>query len=94
MTITSLDFVGINKDFQNFVALITETVSARAGTESRTVDVQELLKYTPPAEVSAAKPYTNLEEALGDVIASIRYLALFVPLCSLIASKCIHLVRF
>jgi elongation factor Ts len=66
------DFVSINKDFQKFVAMLTETVSACSSPSSHSVEVANLLKYTPPSSVHTSKQYSNLEEALGDVIASIR----------------------
>lgn len=53
--------------------MITETVSACTPTTStQVVDVPSLLKLTPPSSVHTTKSYSNLEEALGDVIASIR----------------------
>lgn len=53
--------------------MLTETVSAcTTSSTSQAVEVPNLLKFTPPSSVHTTKPYSNLEEALGDVIASIR----------------------
>lgn len=53
--------------------MLTETVSASvSSTSTQAVEVPTLLKFTPPPSVHCTKPYANLEEALGDVIASIR----------------------
>lgn len=66
-----------NKDFQAFVALLAETVSRAGGKTSRDVSVAEVLTFQPPAahhsaEGSEVKNYKTVEEALGDVVSSIR----------------------
>ena len=61
-----LDFVSMNKDFQAFVALVSETIKTQY-TKPGPVAVDELLK------VQLAGKSSTLQDALGDIISSIRY---------------------
>jgi hypothetical protein len=64
--------VSINKDFQSFVSLVAQSISEHAGSQHRMIDIQEILKYKPNKPNHKNKLYGNIEEALGDIIASIR----------------------
>lgn len=59
-----------NKDFQQFVALLAETVSYHGGKSSRDIALSELLTFQPVN--NKLKNFNTVEEALGDVVASIR----------------------
>lgn len=61
-----LDFVSMNKDFQAFVALVSETIKTQY-TKPGPVAVDELLK------IQLAGKSSTLQDALGDIISSIRY---------------------
>lgn len=67
-----------NKDFQSFVALLAATVSHHAGSQHRDhIELSEILAYKPVSEEATqnngeSKVYATVEEALGDVVSSIR----------------------
>lgn len=71
MLICGVDFVSINKDFQKFVAMVCETVSAN-NDESHTVKIPSLLQMQPVVPGQGGKTYSTVEQALGDLVASIR----------------------
>jgi len=61
----SADFVSMNKDFQAFVALVSNTIRDQCN-KPGPVAVDELLK------VKVANGSGTLQDALGDIISSIR----------------------
>lgn len=71
------DFVKRNKDFQTFVGLLADTVLRSGGSDSRELTIAEVLAFRPPRDhVSVtggeAKAFDSIEDALGDIAASIR----------------------
>lgn len=61
---SALDFVSMNKDFQAFVTLVSNTISEQCNKEGP-VSIPDLMK----AKVTAS---TTLQDSLGDIISSIR----------------------
>lgn len=60
-----LDFVSMNKDFQSFVVLVSNTIKERCS-QPGPVSVTDLLKE------KVAGGSGTLQDALGDIISSIR----------------------
>lgn len=62
------DFVSLNQDFQKFVGLVGETVNAHTASTQLLggVDILHMKPNSPTVK--------NIEQALGDIVASIRYL--------------------
>lgn len=65
----SVDFVSMNKDFQKFVVLVANTIKERSSAPGP-VSVAELLKQ------QVAGGTSTLQDALGDIISSIRWVGL------------------
>jgi hypothetical protein len=60
----------MNKDFQSFVALVSQTISDQSNAAGP-VDLDLAMKLTP----HGAKQ--SLHESLGDIIAAIKYVVIF-----------------
>ncbi len=61
----TLDFVSLNKDFHNFVSLVSTTVSEQLNKEG-VVSISDLMNLQPKGTTHTMK------DALGDIISSIR----------------------
>ena len=59
------DFVSLNKDFHNFVSLVSTTVSEQLNKEGA-VSISDLMNLQPKGTTHTMK------DALGDIISSIR----------------------
>lgn len=63
-----IDFVTLNQDFQKFVAIVSETISHHLGHHEEGVyNSEDILKLKP-----IHGNHTNIEQALGDIVSSIR----------------------
>lgn len=68
------DFVGINKDFQRFVSFVAQTVDEQLDSPSNSFAISDVMKFKPSREILQNQPnsFATVEEALGDIVASIR----------------------
>jgi elongation factor Ts len=68
------DFVGMNKDFQRFVSFVAQTVDEQVASTDDSIPVADILKLKPSAKILQTQPkaFTSIDEALGDIVASIR----------------------
>jgi elongation factor Ts len=65
------DFVAMNKDFQNFVGLVCQTIQQHNLGKSGSFATNDILALKPTV-AATDKQYSNLQEKLGDIISTIR----------------------
>lgn len=63
------DFLSMNSDFQDFVVMVSNSISAASGLKGE-VPIDNVLTLQPVGSKSAS--HKTIQDALGDVIASIR----------------------
>ncbi len=68
------DFVGRNKQFQEFAAIVAATASKATANDKGYIDVEKLLQSTPiiPSEFKNVTQHKILNDTLGDIVTTIR----------------------
>lgn len=68
------DFVGRNKQFQEFAAIVADTASKATANDKGYIDVEKLLHSTPiiPSEFKNITQHKILNDTLGDIVTTIR----------------------
>lgn len=68
------DFVGRNKQFQEFAAIVAATASKATANDKGYIDVEKLLHSTPiiPSEFKNITQHKILNDTLGDIVTTIR----------------------
>ena len=73
------DFISMNRDFQEFVALLAHTVSSQpSSTSASSLSVSEVLQMQPiwwsgaPTTESRIRQALTLHEMLADIVSAIR----------------------
>jgi hypothetical protein len=62
----------MNKDFQDFVALVASTAVRTFGSTAGAVDIPALMQAKPQTSSGTTTKAATVHEALGDIISTIR----------------------